>query len=195
MQAVNSAINIYMKIPFAFFLFLIPFTAFPQVYLATGGECSFHSSTPVEDIDAVSESLNSVLNLANNEIQFKVALTTFRFEKALMREHFNEKYVESDKYPHAFYKGVINEKIDVSRDTVIDITSEGTFSVHGVEKAYKEKGKLTIKNGGITIEADFKVALKDHNIAIPKIVMANISEVIDVHFTCSYQPYKKKQSK
>lgn len=184
-----------MRIIFALFLFLFPVVGFGQVYVATGGECSFHSSTPVEDIDAVSESMNSVLNLANNEIQFKVALTTFRFEKALMREHFNEKYVESDKFPYAFYKGVINEKIDISRDTVIDLSSEGTFNVHGVDKIYKEKGRLTIKNGGITIDAAFKVALKDHNITIPKIVMANISEVIDVHFTCSYQPYKKKQSK
>jgi hypothetical protein len=162
-----------------------------NIFLGTGGKCSFHSSTPVEDIDAVSESLNSVLNTANGEIQFKVPLTSFHFQKALMQEHFNEKYVESAKYPFASFKGKINETIDYSKDGTYEITATGIFNIHNTDKPHTEKGTLIIKNGKFTISGKFKVALQDHNIEVPKIVMANIAEIIDVTYTSSYSLYKK----
>jgi hypothetical protein len=162
------------------------------VYLATGGKCNFHSYTPVEDIDANSESLNSVLNTSTNDIQFKVPLTSFRFAKALMQEHFNEKYVESDKYPFATFKGKINETIDFTKDGVYEITATGIFNIHNADKLHTEKGTLTIKNGILTIEGAFKVALKDHKIEVPKIVIANIAEIIDVKYSCKYSTYQKK---
>jgi hypothetical protein len=174
------------------FLFLAASAAAQPVYLATGGHCAFFSSTPVEDISAVSENLNSVLNATTKEIQFKVAMTSFRFKKALMQEHFNEKYVESHKYPYAVFRGKINEDVDLTRDGTYDVTADGIFNVHGVDKQHTEKGKVTIKDGVVSLESSFKVALKDHNIEVPKIVVANISEVIDVTINCSYTPYKKE---
>jgi len=158
-----------------------------NIYLGTGGKCSFHSTTPIEDIDAASENLNSVLNTGNGELQFKVPLTSFHFPKALMQEHFNEKYVESAKYPFATFKGKINETVDYSKDGTYDIT----FNIHNSDKPHTEKGTLIIKNGKFTISGKFKVALKDHNIEIPKIVIANVAEVIDVSYSCSYSPYHK----
>lgn len=177
-------------------LFIIGFLLFTstlhaQVYLATGGKCSFHSTTPVEDIDANSESMNSVLNATTGDIQFKVPLTSFHFKKALMQEHFNEKYVESEKFPFSTFKGKINEPINLAKDGTYEITATGVFTIHGVDKPHTEKATLTIKNGKITIAGSFKVALKDHNIEIPKIVVANIAEIIDVNFSCSYTPYQK----
>lgn len=182
----------HMKNHFLILSFIfISFYSTAQVFLSTGGKCSFFSSTPVENIDAHSESLNSVLNTKNNEIQFKVPLTSFHFKKALMQEHFNEKYVESAKYPFAIFKGKINETIDYTKDGSYSITATGIFNMHNADKAHTEKGKLMIKNGVITIEGNFKVYLKDHNIEVPNIVVANISEVIDVNFTSIYSPYQK----
>lgn len=162
-----------------------------QIYLATGGKCSFFSSTPVEDIHATSETLNSVLNTSTGEIQFKVPLTSFHFKKALMQEHFNENYVESDKYPFATFKGTINEKIDYTKDGVYEITATGIFTIHNIGKNHTETGKLTVKDGRLQLEGAFKVALKDHRIEVPKIVIANISQIIDVKFSCTYLPYQK----
>jgi hypothetical protein len=162
------------------------------IYLATGGNCSFFSSTPVEDIDAHSESLNSVINTATGEIQFKVPMKSFKFKKALMQEHFNEKYIESDKFPYATFKGKINELIDYTKDGVYDISTTGVFNVHGVDHLHTEKGRIIVKAGTFTIESSFKVMLKDHHIVIPRIVVANISEVIDVKINCNYSPYKKQ---
>jgi hypothetical protein len=193
MKEENFAVKMKHNIFNLLFFCLISLSVNAQhVYISSNGQCSFHSSTPVEDIDAVSDNLNSVLNIKNNEILFKVAMTSFRFDKQLMREHFNEKYIESEKFPYASFKGRIIEPLITNKDTSCQITAEGLLNVHGVEKFYKEKGTFTVKNGTITISAGFKVALKDHDIKVPKIVMANISEVIDVDLSCSYKSYKKK---
>ncbi|MEP7263245.1 MAG: YceI family protein [Bacteroidota bacterium] len=181
--------NKHLLFVIGFFLFSLTINA--QVYLATGGKCSFHSTTPVEDIDATSESMNSVINAATGEIQFKVPLTSFHFKKALMQEHFNEKYVESEKYPFSTFKGKINEPVNLSKDGTYEITATGVYTIHGIDKSHSEKATLTIKSGKMTITGSFKVALKDHNIEIPKIVLANIAEIIDVSYSCSYTPYQK----
>lgn len=161
------------------------------IYLAQGAKASFYSYTPVEDIAATSQSTTSVLNISNNEIAFNAPIRTFQFRKALMQEHFNEKYIESDKYPNASFKGKINETIDWTKDGTYDISATGVFSIHGVNKQHTEKGKAVIKDGKINITSEFKVAVKDHNITIPKIVMANIAEVVDVKINADYNPYKK----
>ena len=161
------------------------------IYLAQGANASFFSSTPVEDIAATSQSLTSLLNITTGEIQFNIPMRTFKFKKALMQEHFNEKYIESDKYPNGIFKGKINETIDWTKDGSYDITATGVLMVHGVDKAHTEKGKAIIKDGKINITSEFKVTVKDHNITIPKIVITNIAEIVDVRFNANYIPYKK----
>lgn len=161
------------------------------IYLAQGAKASFYSYTPVEDIAASSQSMTSVLNIASNEIQFKVPMRTFQFKKGLMQEHFNEKYIESDKYPDAGFKGKINESIDWTKDGTYDITSTGILNIHDVDKQHTEKGKLIIKDGKFNIASEFKVTVKDHNISIPKIMMSNIAEVVEVKINADYIPYKK----
>ncbi len=161
------------------------------IYIAQGASASFFSSTPVEDIAATSQSLTSLLNITTGEIQFNIPMRTFKFKKALMQEHFNEKYIESDKYPTGIFKGKINETIDWTKDGSYDITATGILTVHGVDKPHTEKGKATVKEGKINIASDFKVTVKDHNITIPKIVITNIAEIVDVQFNANYIPYKK----
>ena len=163
------------------------------IFLAQGAKASFFSATPVEDINANSQSMTSVLNIVNNEIAFNVPMRTFQFKKALMQEHFNEKYIESDKFPKASFKGKINETIDWTKDSTYNITATGILTLHGVDKPHTEKGIVIIKDGKINITSEFKVAVKDHNITIPKIVMTNIAEIIDVKLNADYNPYKKEK--
>lgn len=166
-------------------------TALPQIYSCKNGDASFFSEAPLENIEAVSRSMNSVLNTSTGDIVFIVPMTSFKFQKALMQEHFNEKYVESDKYPNGTFKGKINEKIDWTNNAEQEITATGTLTVHGVDVPHTEKGKLTIKDGAISIAGSFKVKVADHKIEIPKIVIQNIAEVVDVKYNCSYTVYKK----
>ena len=161
------------------------------IYLAQGAKVSFFSSTPIEDIDATSQSMTSVINISTNEIAFNIPIRTFQFKRALMREHFNEKYIESDKFPNATFKGKINEPIDWTKDGSYDITATGILTLHGVDKQHTEKGKAVVKDGKINITSSFKAAVKDHNITIPKIVMTNIAEIVEVKLNADYIPYKK----
>ena len=163
-----------------------------HVYIATGGKVSFFSETPVENIDAHTESMSSVLNTSNNDIIFTVPVRTFKFKKALMEEHFNENYVESERYPKSSFKGKINDTLDWSVDTVMNITASGDFNLHGVTKTISETGKITIKEGTIRLEVSFTIALKDYNIDIPKIVTKSIAENIKIDLSCDYIPYVKK---
>lgn len=168
-----------------------PATNAQNIFVCTGGEITFFSHSTVEDIDATSKSMNSILNIATGEIVYVVPMTSFKFKKALMQEHFNDKYVESDKYQNASYKGKISEKIDYKTDGEHDITSAGTLNLHNVDKEHTEKGKLIIKDGIISIQSEFKVAVKDHKIAIPRLLADNISDSVKVTFTAKYAPYKK----
>ena len=173
------------------FSLLSAFTAYSQIYLCKGGSISFFSETPIENIDAHSTNLNSILNTSTGEVVFMVPITSFKFAKALMQEHFNEKYLESDKFPSATFKGKINETIDYTKDGTYPITATGKLTVHGVEKERTEKGTLTIKNGVISIETSFKVLVKDHNVEIPTLVMQNIAEAVLVKINATYAAYKK----
>ena len=71
------------------------------------GSISFFSKTPLEDIEAHNRSVTCVLDSKTGNVQFAVLMKGFEFKKALMQEHFNEDYIESDKYPKAEFKGQI----------------------------------------------------------------------------------------
>ncbi len=162
------------------------------IFVATGGSSSFFSETPVENIDAHTTSVTSVLNTNKNEVLFTVPMRTYKFKKSLMEEHFNEKYVESEKYPNASFKGTINETIDWTKDGVYSVTATGVFNLHGVEKTLTESGKLIIKDSKITLESNFIIKLVDYKIEVPKLVASNIAEEIPIKLSCLYQPYQKK---
>ena len=164
-----------------------------NIYMCNSGEVTFFSKAPIEDIDATSRSMNSILNISTGEIVFVVPMTSFKFKKALMQEHFNEKYVESDKYPNATYKGKIKDSIDYKKNGEYEITSSGILVIHGVEKERTEKGKLVIKDGNISIQSEFNVPVKEHKIEVPKLLTENIAEVVQVKFSGSYSRYKKEK--
>jgi hypothetical protein len=174
-------------------LFVIQNIRAQNIYKCNSGEVTFYSKAPVEDITAVSHNMNSILNTSNNEIVFVVPMRSFKFKKALMQEHFNEKYMESDKYPNTTYKGKINGKIDYAKDGEYEITSTGILTIHGVDKPRTEKGKLVIKNGMLTIQSEFNVAIKDHDITVPKLLVQNIAETVNVKFIAQYDPFKKEK--
>lgn len=144
------------------------------------GLITFFSSTPVEDIKAASYKLSAVWITETQEIAFQVPIRSFKFAKGLMQEHFNENYMESDKYPHASFKGKVEPKIDLSKDGNYPAKAEGTLTVHGVSKHREIPGRIIVKDGGARITANFDVACADHNIKIPTLIITKVAEVINV---------------
>jgi len=156
------------------------------------GKIHFFSSTPMENIEASTNTANSLLNPTNDTVKFSVTITSFKFPNSLMQEHFNENYLESEKFPKATLMGKINEKIDYKKDGVNKVTANCNVTMHGVTKLYTLAGTLTIKGDELHLVSKFDVKLVDHKIEVPKLVMQKISESISIDVDFTYAPFVKK---
>jgi len=170
------------KITSIFLGFILSFSVYAQQnqWICRTGETSFFSETPLENIAALNKNVASIIDFSKGEIAVRMTMTEFKFQNHLMEEHFNENYMESEKFPTGTFKGKIQEVIDVTKNGTYDISAKGQLTMHGVTKERLMKGKLTINNGQLTLVTNFDVALKDHKIEIPTLVMAKIAEVITV---------------
>lgn len=161
-----------------------------NIFVCKNVTISFYSSAPIEDIEAITDKAVSALNIANNTVYFKVPIRSFRFQKSLMQEHFNENFLESDRYPYSTFNGTLVNAVDFNKEGKYPVVVEGQLSIHGVTRKYREKGALEVNNGRITIASEFKVRLADHHVAIPKLLFKNIAEVVSVKVHATYLPEK-----
>ncbi len=134
------------------------------LYASKNAQISLFSTAPIEDIAAKTSSGNSVYNPATGDLVFSVAINTFKFPKALMEEHFNSDYLESDKYPRATFKGKVQEHPDLTKNGTYPITVVGELNVHNVKQNRTIPGTLTVNNGAVTMIAEFVVKCADHHI-------------------------------
>lgn len=153
-----------------------------QNKLATeNGEVSFVSNAELELIKASSRKLKGVMDVTSNQFAFSVQVNSFQgFNSELQREHFNEKYLESEKFPRMTFTGKIIEQVDITSDGVYDVRAKGDLEIHGQAQTRIIKSRIIVDEGLIRIEASFKVPLADHNISIPRIVNQKIATEIEV---------------
>lgn len=157
-------------------------TGFAQKYMTRTGKVTFFSSTPLENIEAFNNEMACVLDSEKGEFVFQVPIKSFKFDRSLMQDHFNENYMESNKYPKADYKGSIEnaDKVNYAKDGTYNVTTKGKLTIHGVTKTVSLPGTIEVKNGKITINSTFKVIPQDYNINIPGIVEDKIAKEIEV---------------
>ncbi|HEX8515374.1 MAG TPA: YceI family protein [Bacteroidia bacterium] len=162
-----------------------------QIFIAKNCDISFFSSSPLEDIEAVNKACKPIINTATNDVQMKIAISAFQFEKPLMQEHFNENYMETEKFPNAVFKGKINEKVDWTKDGEYKVTVTGKLLIHGVEKDRTLDGLVKVKGQEINISSKFKIHIEDHGIKVPSLYVQNIAEDVEVKLNANLEPYKK----
>ena len=162
-----------------------------QIYMAKTCEISFFSTTPVEDIAAVNKTTKPMLNTTTGDLQMKIAMTAFIFEKPLMQEHFNENYVESDKFPYTIFKGKINEKIDYAEDGKYKVTVTGKMTMHGVEKDKTIEGLLTVDMNKIILSSTFMLDFTEFGVVIPSLYSGVIKNITEVKLNATLEPFKK----
>lgn len=153
-------------------------------------EVKIFSKTPVEDIEAVNKKARAIINPNSMDIAVKITNTDFDFPNNLMEEHFNEKYMESEKYPTSIFTGKINKKIDFTVPGTYEVEAVGKLKMHGVTKDKILKGTIIVSESGIVLKCNFDVMLVDYNIERPSIVMAKIAEKIDIVTVFNF-PLKK----
>lgn len=156
--------------------------AFAQKYMTRTGKVIFNSATRIEKIEAINNEAGCVIDAGNGDVVFQVPVKSFRFEKQLMEEHFNENYLESTKFPKAEFRGKLKNMpaADFGKDGTYNVQASGKMTMHGVTREVSAPGTVTVKGGSVTVNAKFKINPKDYAIQIPGLVAGKISENIDV---------------
>lgn len=161
-------------------------------YFTKTGKIEFSSKASMEDIDAKNKTVAAILDTKTGALQFSALMKGFEFPKALMQEHFNENYVESDKYPKAEFKGSVtnNANINYTKDGTYTAQVSGQLTIHGVTKNIKTTGSFKVDSGKIDANAVFNVLASDYKIKIPSIVKDKVSNTIKVTVDCRLEPLK-----
>ncbi|MBK9580854.1 MAG: YceI family protein [Saprospiraceae bacterium] len=181
------------KFIIGFFLFFLGVQVMSaQKYFTKTGHISFYSDTPLEKIEGHNKSSNCVLDVATGKLEVATLVKGFQFEKALMQEHFNENYMESDKFPKAVFKGQIDNysKLDISKNGKVTVKVSGDLTMHGVTKKVTTDAMVSINNGKIIADANFNVLLADFNIKIPALVKDQIAKSLKIKVACTLEPLK-----
>lgn len=171
-----------------FFLVTLCLNSNAQLFSTKSGIVSFFSSTPLEDIKATNSDVESKLLSSTGQLTFMLLVKGFRFPNEMMEDHFNESYLESDKYPKADFKGLITNisNINFLKDGVYPALVKGNLTIHGVTKEVASSGTITIKNGKPTAACKFTVKVRDYNIT-GKIIGKELAEVVSVSVDCRYE--------
>lgn len=171
-------------------LTMVALSASGQKYMTKNGFISFFSHTPMEDIKAENNQVAGIIDVSTGEIVFQVLIKSFHFERALMEEHFNENYMESDKYPKASFKGKITDlkAVNFEKNGVYEVAVEGDLTIRDVTKKMSVKGTVEVVTGGLNANTKFIVAPEDYNIKIPGVVREKIAKTLEVTVAMKYAP-------
>lgn len=179
-----SIIHMYKRVLITVAFILLLGSSFKEplsIFNITKGNISFSSDAPLELIKAESNDLKGLIETEKKQFAFSIKVRSFKgFNSAFQKDHFNENYLETDKYPDATFSGKIIEDVDFTKNNILTVRAKGILTVHGVPKERIIKSDMTIKDGLIFIKANFTVLLADHNIPIPKVVHEKLASEIKV---------------
>lgn len=156
-------------------------------YLTREGSVSFFSSSPLEDIEARSQQTSALVDLQTLQLAFTIPIKSFQFKRTLMQEHFNENYMESERYPKATFTGKLTSlNMEALRaGGPQPVVADGNLTIHGVTQHVQVPGTLEFKGGRLLVMANFSVAPADYKIEIPALVRDHIAKIVAVRVAMS----------
>ena len=168
-----------MKTLLTVLLMIVSACAFSQKFVIEKSEVSFFSDAAIEDITANNKKSSGLFNAGTSEIVFSIPIMEFQFEKSLMQEHFNEKYMESEKYPKSTFQGKVKD-FDAAKSGIQKVTAVGKLTIHGVTKDVTIPGTIEKQGENYIMTSKFMVKLADYNITIPQLLWQKIAEQVEV---------------
>ncbi len=184
---ISKLIQVLLFIPAVFFITASFAQDYQGIYIVKKSLVSFHSNTKSELIKASSTELRGVIDIKMRTFAFSVDMKTFDgFNSPLQKEHFNENYMESNRYFAASFSGHIIEEDDFTKDGTYNVRAKGKFKIHGVEQERILQGDLTVKNNVIKLACNFTVFLSDHDIKIPRVVHEKLASEIKVEMNAEF---------
>ena len=165
-----------MKTYLSILTLLLGLSASAQQYITRQGNLSFDAGSPLEDITATSNSATAVYDANDGKLGVQVLMTSFQFKRALMQEHFNENYVESEIYPKAVFKGKF-----------ADGRAIGALTIHGVTQDVNVPATLTEENDRAHLLVEFEATIEEFGIEIPSAVANKIDKQATIRVECKMQ--------
>ncbi|MFZ4105519.1 YceI family protein [Flavobacterium sp.] len=151
--------------------------AYSQKMITRSGEIKFDATVPGASDSVVAESntVSSIFDKITGDFVVQGLVKSFKFKMPLMEEHFNENYMESDKFPKTSFKGKVVGYGGKSGSYDV----EGELNIHGVAK--KVKTKMTIVAGAKTsISGTFIVKLIDYKLEVPTLAKKTLAETAKI---------------
>jgi len=165
----------------------VTITVYGQKFVSEKSFISFFSDAAIEDISAENKKATSIFNAGTSEIVFSVPMKDFKFAKTLMQEHFNEKYMESEKYPKATFQGkFVNFNAQTSGTQ--EVKAQGKLTIHGVTRDIDIPGTVENSDKNIVMKSKFFIVLEDYKITRPQLLWQNIAEQVEVTVEFTYKP-------
>lgn len=156
----------FKQLFFLLFVLLAVHVKAQKVYQTKTGKVSFFSSTKIEDIEAINNQADIKL-ATNGQLVVLIAIKAFKFPNAVMQEHFNDNYMESDTYPKSIFMGNIVDvsKVNFGKDGTYPVQVRGNLEIHGVKKNVLANATLEVTGAKIKAKTSFKIALTDYGIS------------------------------
>jgi polyisoprenoid-binding protein YceI len=172
--------KIMLKLTWTLILAALALQLSAQKYSSQKSLVTFFSDGAIEDITAKNTQSIGMVDVATNSVAFSIPISNFEFEKTLMKEHFDEKYMETEKYPKSTFQGKITG-FDPKKKGVQNAKAKGKLSIHGVIKEVELPGIIEVTaDNKIQINSTFIVKLEDYKIKIPKLLWQNLAEQVEV---------------
>jgi len=178
---------------FVFFLNIV-LAVNAQKFMTKNGFISFYSHTPMEDIKGDNNQVVGILDISTGEMVFQALIKSFHFDRALMEEHFNENYMESDKIPKSIFKGKITDlkSVDFTKNGIYNVTVDGDLTIHDVTNKISAKGTIEVVTGGINASSKFNIVPEDYKIIIPGVVKDKFDKSLEITIKMKYTPMASK---
>jgi len=169
------------------FLVLLAAKVTAQKYVVDRSDIGFFSHAAIEDIKADNKKASGIFNAETGDLVFSIPINEFQFAKSLMQEHFNEKYMESDKFPKATFKGKVTGFDPKGADTQ-EASAAGQLTLHGVTQEVTIPGTIQKIKDKLQFKTKFIVKLADYKIEIPQLLWQNIAEQVEVTADFTFKP-------
>jgi len=164
-----------------------------QKYYTKAGSIAFHAGTQLEDIDATNNTSICMVDAASGDMEWSTLIKGFKFKRALMEEHFNENYMESNTYPKSTFKGKIDNiaSVKFTTDGNYKVKVSGKLTLHGITRDITTDGTVKVSGTKITMDSKFYIKPSDYNIVVPSTVQDKIAGNVEVVVQADLLPLKK----
>ena len=192
-MVILHSFKLCMKIVKLLILFVITLSSFSQQYITRDGITEFDGSKAAfEPIKAKNNSSISIIDIENGGIAALIYIKDFNFRLGLMQEHFNENYLESNKFPKSTFEGDIKD-FDFNKLTndFKNYYIQGKLTIKGVTQIVNTEAQLRLIDKKLGLKCNFNILLSDFKIKIPRVVFKKIDEKVKINLNFKYEKNNK----